>query len=883
MRKAPIALLFAAAAIVAAAWWMSRSTDDTPPPPPRDEQTAAAPDEPTPAVANAAEADAGRSHASATPAVRTGARPASELFPLPARDEGQWIDVHVVEAESKAAVADAEVRFYHMKQQDHVQRLPQAERAEIGFDSDRIAERFGWSDRTDEHGVVRVPIDGFVVVTAQHGSLYGTATFSDQRVEGERHVLELVPDVTVLVRVLTRERHPVAGIEVNLAPHDPEDKSQHLTWFGSVSARTDEHGLAALRHVQQWHKWPYGPRSGEDVAQWQITAGLSSGTDEAPGPEVARLAPSEVTDEPIELQLAAAGQLHVQVMLHGKPFAGEGVLNLKRNDKENRHDRLMTAPLDGAGRARFEHVPTGIALRLHGQSWHRDLAGPQVHGQIVRTTVELAELAIVAIGRILDPDGEPMPNAVLSAQGRLAGGDKRPGQHMWGELRTDAEARFVHVLAFNPSGAPRRIEQLRIEHQRHRGPKTSADIEPRAVNSGQNDLGDVQLDPGALMCSGRIECVAEKTPQVHLSVEHFDPTRDENERWRSPKQPVDVQVDDRTFEVRGDVDPGRYRLVVNSHMSLPAPPVEFVLGASDVVLALEAGTMVRGDVLLPDGMQPHALNARIEPRGSTELEQDRRDVWMWPAQNGKANLHAKELRVGSYTLSIRTCKDGPALFERDLDIDGSKPSIDLGEIDLREVQVVRITLELPPDVARRNWIGVFEVPPAGQPATGVYQQNREVVLPVSRTPTDVLLLGPHVRPVLLHGVTDTATARLEPWPEAALEFAPLPDLRGARLVVEAHAHTPDLRFSHLPKSLPHQWGTVEVDEHTPSHKTEARVKDGAAKLRLLDGANDLKVFVLAGDKRVELKGCSPRQLNGPGQYTVAVDIAELTRVLEANR
>ena len=105
----------------------------------------------------------------------------------------------------------------------------------------------------------------------------------------------------------------------------------------------------------------------------------------------------------------------------------------------------------------------------------------------------------------------------------------------------------------------------------------------------------------------------------------------------------------------------------------------------------------------------------------------------------------------------------------------------------------------------------------------------------------------------------------------------------ARLVVEAHAHTPDLRFSHLPKSLPHQWGTVEVDEHTPSHKTEARVKDGAAKLRLLDGANDLKVFVLAGNKRVELKGCSPRQLNGPGEYTVAVDIAELTRVLEANR
>ncbi len=67
------------------------------------------------------------------------------------------------------------------------------------------------------------------------------------------------------------------------------------------------------------------------------------------------------------------------------------------------------------------------------------------------------------------------------------------------------------------------------------------------------------------------------------------------------------------FTIRGPVVPGRHRLVVNSQKVLPVEPIEFVVGATDVVVQVDQGQSLAASVLLPERAPAEYVSAVLVP------------------------------------------------------------------------------------------------------------------------------------------------------------------------------------------------------------------------------------------------------------------------------
>src|SRR5690606_6415729 len=139
-------------------------------------------------------------------------------------DDAIWLDVKVIDAESKQPVAGAEVRWNDNSFWQQLVALPERERREYSGEQENTAERFGWLTHTDREGLARVAADNEgASVYARAEGRYGTACIGGQReVPTEGWVIELERDLTLRARVIDALGRPAVGAFVGIRMFDAE-------------------------------------------------------------------------------------------------------------------------------------------------------------------------------------------------------------------------------------------------------------------------------------------------------------------------------------------------------------------------------------------------------------------------------------------------------------------------------------------------------------------------------------------------------------------------------------------------------------------------------------------------------------------------------------
>jgi hypothetical protein len=189
-----------------------------------------------------------------------------------------------------------------------------------------------------------------------------------------------------------------------------------------------------------------------------------------------------------------------------------------------------------------------------------------------------------------------------------------------------------------------------------------ADLSKLPFRAGLHDAGDVVLQPGPLVVAGRL--VSGDGPckeKVQPSVERHEVAEGRSEpQWRRQRDLQFHRDDEGHFEFRGDAQPGRYRLTCNSRNHLPVDPIEFALGAKDLVVNLDTGAPLAASVLVPKDF-PGGLRALLvrdgEPAPTEPFgwynESNRLAAYPWSGEAGRYQLQWGSIPPGTYTLQLQ--------------------------------------------------------------------------------------------------------------------------------------------------------------------------------------------------------------------------------------
>ncbi len=785
--------------------------------------------------------------------------------------------VTILDKTTGAPVAGAAVRWYDETCWTHLsetQPLLATERnQELSRNGELLARLAGWRTLSDAEGRARVTLKEETTVLARYEGRFGRLVLraNTQPPRGGHRIL-LAEDRSVSVRVVDAEGNPVADVPVAVAAIDGD--RGFAGSFGFVSSARSEapHGIATIMHLQELAheagKESGGPERNKPL-EWRVRLFLTGHTD--PGVAFAIDAPPT---EPIELRLPACGSVRVRAEFAGKPIPGF-VQAWMRHDSEQydgRHQTHRTGRVGPDGFVRFLHVPLGKSY----SSWamnglNASFDGPAQPAQEVEVILVPTDQVAVLAGRLLLPDRSPAVERTVRL--RLRGSTVRTSQ----EVRTDATGRFVAIVGIERrDNRENRADEICFELSRKGESTLRADVGPRALRPGLDELGDLLLGDGALLAAGKL--VAGGKPflePVWLRVERYE-TADSGRgaRWRRVEGALEHKDGQGGFTMRGAAAPGRYRLTVSSQSALPGEPVEFALGAKDLVVNLEAGFAVAASVLLPPKAPAMYLRARWVP--ATEANLRGRDLTVEPSHSDgeRHDLQWTAVPGGDYSLHLSVFGGMKAsVVIPDVRIPLPEGGdVRLQEIDLRTAfQVVELELHGPEGLLGEADGVAFtsgQTNPAEWVGQPLYSVRPRLLLPVGNY--DLLVCVQGYRPVPLRGSSASAVVRLDRWPTLRVVVADIPQLpEKSRLMVLLQPPTePGGSTYRTP------WSSGERSEYMTPSMNQQTVQNGVAVVTIGDGPHTLSLLLRANRRGHEIEGVEPTQvLSSSGEVVVRAPAA----------
>jgi hypothetical protein len=895
MKKASLLLLFAVLALLLSLWWWQRGDELTPVPAEQESAPPAVANGPaTPSVAPASDA--------ANLAERTAAADASAASSELAADEGRFYDVLVVDEVSQQPIAGADVWGVDDAVRNRYGTLPLQEYRALQREPDVLAERFGRTARSDANGRLRMFASRKgVSLHGRHGGRYGRLRIlGAAEPPADGHRLVLVADETLRVIVRDAAGQPAVDVPVDLRRR-LADGSEQDEVVGN-NRDTDRNGLVAFSHVQLVRRGEDGWHGKEAVAAFVVMVSIHG----LPPVRAVLEAGAPLPSEPVELQLPPCGALSVRLVLAGKPLPGVDRMALHAGPDEDSDasNQSWEQPVDAEGWAHFPFVPVQPTLFVRGRGdvMHLlpDLSvpGPGAPGVAVRHEVELGQQAIVLRGRVLDPEGRPFDvrNHGLSLSFDIG---VRSGM---GSFPLDAEGRFLHVLRPHPRGSAGAPEDVQLEKFELKGEvdgqPLQGKVEPRKLQLGVNDLGDIRLHGDPIVCAGRLVGYA-PPPQgrVGLVVEFARATAD-GVRWQPEHSCRGRVADDGTFVVNGKPKRDRLRLLVVSAHLQPVVPVEFQPGQRGIAIPVAVGATWALEGSLPKGgdLDDLALMLRNGPADATvHAPPDDGMPFASIPDPRRARLERRNdetvratwagLPPGTYTLSVELPGHGAPLHQRPgivlpMPADAQQPALDLREW-MRWVQVELRHADGAP-LPRQQW-GIFPQPQAmtGDAiwgGTGQFTARGQQL--VGRSVRELLVTGQGFVPQRVAVEGDAVVALMRPWPKLELALAPgteVPEgMQLAASLAPATAVPPEARCRYGGSS-------GRLERRLLPEVRDDRFVDGRTALPIGDGMHRLTLFLRLGNVGFPLARATPGEVVAGGLVVVTLDADDVRTAAERLR
>ncbi len=286
--------------------------------------------------------------------------------------------------------------------------------------------------------------------------------------------VELQRDEPLPVQVVDSDGRPLAGFTVRIeieAESRRAGRCEH-----SFRLVTDAKGMAFVPHTQRLSM------PGPDVFAWSMQ--LRVDTD--PAVERTISATELRTERPLRLVLAAGGAIAVTIAgADGRTLWASATLADPATGTAREDDR-------DDGVSWFRQLPLGRRWTLSVESWghtvQREIAGPTRVDEVVHTRVDLPLRNLELRGRIVRPDGVPVPGAdiALTAAAAECFHDNKTKSRDGSLGDTIGNFAFHGVLPADVAIVTGAI--LNIERRPHCAPTTIA-LAP--LRPGENDLGDV--------------------------------------------------------------------------------------------------------------------------------------------------------------------------------------------------------------------------------------------------------------------------------------------------------------------------------------------------------------------------------------------------------
>jgi hypothetical protein len=630
---------------------------------------------------------AGQGATSQSPAGQAGAAAARETVAarqslLPPPEDAQWIEIQVVDKQTREPVPSATVGWLDQRIVEELGKRPELylQQQGVAEDVEQLAQAFGWLGKADERGVARVQQSNNTRVFARSGSRYGSDMFDRSRLAPDSgYVLEIEADLAIRVQVLTAAGTPAVGVLVGFVTQGNGGKLTSLRDPGTVAQTQGPEGIAEFPHVQ--------------YLRGKHAEALAMGQTWSVGVLAPALAgePVPVTLDPLpeqwlQLRLPATGHLRVRVKPQLGPTAKAIYLYASGESEEGLRGLGSRALADGDGWARFPYLPLDRQFLVLGFCrtglLQRQLVGPTVPDATLDVELAHDPDAILVAGRLLNPEWQPFADVAVTM--RLAG----PQQTNESYGKTDADGRFL--LLSRAAGAEVEVQSIHLEVRDPAIGAWSKQLPGRMLRPGVEQLGDLVLGREPLLVSGQFLVDGEPAnPQAHLQLQRQKLREDRTARWINCSGEGPLVRRDGYFEMRGTMVPGRYRLLVMSSDLLPVEPIEFDAGAKDLVVSVQRGATLSVRVLVPEGSRGEILadlSPMDEEAGAAKSE---RDWGLGRSQQlgheDHAQLDWRGLQPGKYRLRFRL--DGfEGVLEELADIQVPQPSPPdrrLASIDLR--------------------------------------------------------------------------------------------------------------------------------------------------------------------------------------------------------
>jgi len=716
--------------------------------------------------------------------------------------------------------------------------------------------------------------EGYVVLRS--GEWWGCGFV--RRGAPDPHRVQLVRDSSLSVKVIDAAKQPVAGVRVAYRQRWSDDEDEAL-----VTARTDQRGLAVLRHLREFD-------DGMNTLSLVRTVALAEPFLSAPS---ANVDVTRMPTEPIELRLPAFGSVEVRVVdRRSLPFLGpfevflecapEHVQSPDESSIDRRRHRLRTRD----GKVVFPWVGVGGPIVVTGgaidsSSWAESVLvpGPARAGDhvVVQLPIDPSPPAIVA--RLLDESGRPAADRVCEVAVETAEGRDEIAR-CW-EARTDGDGRLKAPLQFE-SETP-----LNVVVRVHDDSDALAWFarQPLAILSLDRtvDIGDVRLKSAPVLAEGRVvgpdgvgvrgASLAVHTMRTYRLYEGGERIEWE-QRWRLEAR----TTADGAFRVLGELSDTTFALTADAY-GLSGALTGISSGARDLVIELAPTGALCGRVEgALDGLIRNldvVVAREAEDRASSPRATEVQYVEV--AETGE--FCARNLVPGRYSVYVepKTTVERMAFVE-DVLVAAGETTVDrrLNPLDISDNHAVLLTVIEPGGAPVREWQAAEDGEDDGERWTAWCDSaiGRALVSP----PDDV-------RRVLV-------------WSEQHA-ITPLVDLRGERTVVLERATSVSVKLRdglapppapfHLCLSITAEgepswlngWipDQVELSDRGVGELLVHRSGRLEVQLEVLDANGDESVTILASIVEGE------RLLPGAKSHTmrIAYDPAELASAVESLR
>ncbi len=733
--------------LLACAWLAFRSVYAHP---------AKGPSEAAPAVTESA-----RRHVGAT---GTPVDPQGERVTVSAEFDGRTFRIECLDAADRSPLAGAPVWILRLASE----ALTYEQKLAIRRGDLDLAREFLQTLTTDAEGNALAPTEGGpAFLLAATAGRYGVATWDGEQ---ESVVVLLEEDRHVLVRVRDFQGRPVPDARIDTRRYPSEASSRR----GSPQGRTDEDGTLLVRHLQQLVD-PDGslelefdcPLDGLPVERQVIDTS-------AP--------PAEVV-----LQLPPSGSLAIHLQeADGTPCDPRSLESdqvrldhapISRDRREGAYRLFASIGRDGT--ARFPLVALGEPFQLEVDGFEsEDVEGPTRVGQTVDVILRQQPGSAFLTGRLLDADGVPAADTDLSVDCtsgpdaiRAAGKTDEAGRfRLWADSRLVGRTVTPVIKQADVFADPSATWQTPLD--------------PRMLEVGDNDLGDVPMQRAVALVSGTAWVDGQPNSNgVVFRVER----RHADSRWRQVASQDLERGDDGRFEIFASPAPGvPMRVVAGGPGLLPVEPIECEPGSTDLEFRLSSGGQVTATFLVDAsvplrslGYQLLANGETIEPTNTVRDEQGRlRFHRISPNSKGLATQLWNGLHPGPHDLLVLAPGHREPLVRIDNLQVGAGPCEDprLDAIDLRGlVHELHIRVHDAEDRLVRDpqaWLLAID----GAGDAQAYQLDEGVVTLHAGAPLHLLVDVPGHRVVELQGVTADQTIRVEAAPRIEARIAPVPTM-----------------------------------------------------------------------------------------------------------